>query len=392
MTASPPRQVRSGQLSVDPSDYGASDDERVDDPAGGALDPKRLDFSRLEPSIADSGPDIAMTDRSVQDVAEPPQDTTVEAAPDHTTGGTAARNEADPPSAPPSHRMGAIATDVGSPHSPPKVEGLIEGGATTQIETLTPLKPKKTLYEPVQGSPQPGDTAWDLSVEFWLRQQKDPKSEKFLHVEPKVIKDSDGPIHILDAALPIQLELRIRTDAKDCKPNRCVQISIAETMVADQYPALIKARREIHAKLVANKEMQTDFVIRDTQIEGDEMVVIADWPKPTAAFGVTSANSLVLVPLLFSIRLDLFSRPFVLKALLAFQVFDMKKPSKELKAYLKLAQSKPICMPKGTYRVYTRAQAPLPSPDDDNDDDDGSLDSVRTPIDFETNQPSNPKK
>ena len=39
---------------------------------------------------------------------------------------------------------------------------------------------------------------------------------------------------------------------------------------------MIKERREIHAKLVANKDATRDFIIRDTQIEGDEMVPA--WP------------------------------------------------------------------------------------------------------------------
>jgi len=86
------------------------------------------------------------------------------------------------------------------------------------------------------------------------------------------------------------------------------------------------------------------------------------------------------VPLLFSVKLDLFSRPFVLKALLAFQIFDTAKPTRELKNYLRTAQQRPVCMPKGTYRVYTRLMKVHHSGSDDSQG--SELDSVRTPLDF----------
>ena len=42
-------------------------------------------------------------------------------------------------------------------------------------------------------------------------------------------------------------------ETSECGPDRCSQITIGDTMIADQYPAQIKARREIHSRLVGNK-------------------------------------------------------------------------------------------------------------------------------------------
>jgi hypothetical protein len=72
-----------------------------------------------------------------------------------------------------------------------------------------------------------------------------------------VIKDSDGPIHILDAKKPMRLELRVipppplppsqpffledtpypvqvKTETEGAKPERCISISLAHALKADK--------------------------------------------------------------------------------------------------------------------------------------------------------------